>query len=463
MDWLRQTLDDLATRGLLRRPVTVEGRQGPQVRVDGRDVLCFCSNNYLGLADHPALAEAAKGAIDAYGTGAGASRLVSGTMAIHRELEAAIARFEGTEAALVFPTGYMANVGTISSLVGRGDTVFSDRLNHASIVDGCRLSGATFRVYPHKDVERLDRLLAKPRGGRTLVVSDTVFSMDGDIAPVVDLLDTCERHGAMLMLDEAHATGVIGSAECRMQNADRVAASGEREVRGAERGRASAGERVGGAANRTGDPAARKRSSRPPAGDPGFETGNPKSTRPSSAPLGIAPSALCTPGSPPSTPNSPLLLMGTLSKAVGSVGGFVAGSRDLVELLVNRARSFIYTTAPPPGGCAASLAGLRIIESEPERRQALWGRARQLQDGLRERGFDIGATETPITPLIAGESDAAVTLSARLLERGILAPAIRPPTVAKGTARLRLTPIATHTEADITSLLDAIDDAAPAR
>jgi glycine C-acetyltransferase/8-amino-7-oxononanoate synthase len=387
-NWMRRTLDDLAARGLLRRPLTVEGRQGPRVRVGGRNLLCFCSNNYLGLADHPALAEASKAALDTCGTGAGASRLVSGTMTLHRELEDAIARFEGTEAALVFATGYMANIGTIAALVGRSDTVYSDRWNHASIVDGCRLSGASLRVYPHKDVDRLDRLLARDRGGRMLVVSDTVFSMDGDIAPVADLLDVCDRHGAMLMIDDAHATGVLGSAGW--------------DVSGVER-----------------DPA----------------------------------------GSEPATLGSQLIRMGTLSKAVGSIGGFVAGSRDLIDLLVNRARSFIYTTAPPPAACAASLAGLRIIGAEPERRAALWSRARQLQDGLRDRGLQTGATETPITPLIVGEPDAAVALSARLLECGILAPAIRPPTVPKGTARLRLTPIATHGEEDVGAVLRAIDTA----
>ena len=373
-DW-RMTLDELARAGLLRRPATVEGRQGPRVRVNGEEYLCFCSNNTLGLAGHPALAEAAKAAVDEYGAGSGASRLVSGTMAVHRELEVAVARFKGAEAAIVFPTGYMANVGTIPALVGKGDIAYCDRLNHASLFDGCRLSGAALRVYPHKDVGKLDELLARGREGRALVVTDTVFSMDGDLAPLPELADVCERRGAMLMIDEAHATGVLG-----------------------ETGRGAAEH------------------------------------------FGIEPGRIP-------------VVMGTLSKAVGSLGGYVAGSRDLIDLLLNRARSFIYTTAPPPAVCAASIAGLRLIEQEPDRREALWARTEQLQDGLRSLGLEIGPTETPITPLIVGKSDAAVDLSKTLFERKILAPAIRPPTVPEGTARIRLTPMATHTAADITELL----------
>jgi glycine C-acetyltransferase/8-amino-7-oxononanoate synthase len=376
-DW-RKTLDELAEAGLLRRPVTVEGAQSPHVRVNGADYVCFCSNNYLGLAHHPELIEAAKAAADEYGTGSGASRLVSGTMTIHRELEDAVARFKGAEAAIVFPTGYMANAGTIPALVGKADTIFCDRLNHASIFDGCRLSGATLRVYPHKDAAKLDELLARVREGRALAVTDTVFSMDGDLAPLPELIDVCERRGAMLMIDEAHATGVLGA-----------------------NGR------------------------------------------------GAAEHFAIEPGRIP-------IVMGTLSKAAGSLGGYVAGSRDLIDLLLNKARSFIYTTALPPAVCGASMAALRIIEQEPERREALWARAKQLQDGLRALGLKIGPTETPITPLIVGESAAAVELSKKLFERGILAPAIRPPTVPEGAARIRLTPMATHTADDIAALLAAL-------
>ena len=376
-EW-RRALDELAERGLLRRPVTVTSGQGPRVTVDGRELLCFCSNNYLGLADHPALAEAARAAAQEYGTGSGASRLISGTMAVHRELEDAVARFKQTEAAIVFPTGYMANVGVIPTLVGRGDTVYCDRHNHASIFDGCRLSGATLRVYPHVDVDKLDALLGRKRAGRALVITDTVFSMDGDIAPLPELVEVCERRGTMLMIDEAHATGVLGEG-----------GRGATEHFGVEPGRIP-------------------------------------------------------------------VVMGTLSKAVGSLGGYVAGSGDMIDLLVNKARSFIYTTALPPAVCAASIAGLRIIEGEPERREALWRRTRQLQDGLRARGFDIGATETPITPALVGESRAAVDLSNRLLDAGILAPAIRPPTVPEGSARIRLTPMATHAAEDVDALLSAL-------
>jgi 7-keto-8-aminopelargonate synthetase-like enzyme len=400
MSQWRLELDALADAGLLRKPVTVEGPQGPSVRVNGADYLCFCSNNYLGLANHPALIDAAKAATEAYGTGTGASRLVSGSMAIHRELADAVARFKGAEAAIVFPTGYMANVGTISTLVGRGDTVYCDRLNHASIIDGCRLSGAELRVYPHKDADKLDALLTKHRSGRALVITDTVFSMDGDIAPLPDLVDVCERHGAMLMLDEAHATGVLG-----------------------EHGR--------GALEHFGIRGAGRQECLPHQGD---------------ASSGVGQAFL----------PANLIVMGTFSKALGSLGGYVAGSRDLIDLLLNKARSFIYTTALPPAVCAASIAALKVVDAEPERRDALWGRIRQLHDGLRERGFDIGATETPITPVIIGESDAALALSKKLLDAGILAPAIRPPTVAQGSARLRLTPMATHSEEDVDKLLAAL-------
>jgi len=399
-DQWRQVLDDLRQAGLLRRPLTVESGQGPHVRINGTDYLCFCSNNYLGLAGHPELAQAAKAAADKYGTGSGASRLVSGTMTVHRELELAIARFKGAEAAVVFPTGYMANVGTIQALVGRDDTVYCDRLDHASIFDGCRLSGATLRVYPHKDVDRLRTLLDRKRGGTALVVTDTVFSMDGDLAPLPDLAEVCWRHGAMLMIDEAHATGVLGKS-----------------------GR--------GAAEHFGI---------------GPRPAGPQSVGPGGLPR-VGRGFL---------PAENMIVMGTLSKAVGSLGGYVAGSRDLIDLLVNKARSFIYTTALPPAVCAVSLAGLRIIEEEPERRAALWARTRQLHEGLRERGFDIGATETPITPVIVGESQAAVDLSKKLFEAGILAPAIRPPTVPDGTARIRLVPMATHTAEDIQRVLTAL-------
>ncbi|MFW6157767.1 MAG: 8-amino-7-oxononanoate synthase [Planctomycetota bacterium] len=376
-EW-RETLDGLAGQGLLRRLRTVDGAQGRRLQIGGHELLCFCSNNYLGLACHPALIRAARQAAAEYGTGSGASRLVSGSMAIHRDLEDALARFEQADAAIVFPTGYMANLGVIGSLVGRGDVVYCDRLNHASIIDGCRLSGATLRVYPHKDAGRLDRLLARGRGRHALVVTDTVFSMDGDLAPLPDLVEVCERHGATLMIDEAHATGVLGPT-----------GRGAAEHFGIEPGRIP-------------------------------------------------------------------VVMGTLSKAVGSLGGYVVGGVDLIELLINKARSFIYTTAPPPAVCAASIAGLRIIGEEPDRRAALWERTRQLQDGLRERGLDMGDTESPITPVIVGDADAAVALSEKLLEAGVLAPAIRPPTVPDGTARIRLAPMATHTAEDVQTVLDAI-------
>jgi len=373
-----EILDYLERSGLRRRPVTIDGPQGPRVHIGDREFLCFCSNNYLDLANHPDLIDAATDAARRYGTGTGASRLVSGSMTVHHKLEEAVARLKRTDAALLFPTGYMANLGTIPALVGRGDTIFCDRLNHASVFDGCRLASATLRVYPHRDADALDHLLRRERGGRTLVVTDSVFSMDGDLAPLPDLLEVCERHGATLMIDEAHATGVMGAT-----------GRGAAEHFGIEPGRIP-------------------------------------------------------------------VLMGTLSKAVGSIGGYVAGSTDLIDLLLNRARSFIYTTAPPPPACAAAAAGLRLIQAEPQRRTALWERTRQLHDGLRRLGLDIGPSQTPITPVIVGDARAALALAQKLLERGILAPAIRPPTVPEGSARIRITPMATHTTDDVAALLDAI-------
>ena len=363
--------------GLFRSLRTVCGAQGRTVRVDGRELLCFCSNNYLGLANHPALVEAATNALQRWGVGAAASRLISGHMEAHEELERAIAEFKGAEAAIVFPTGYMANVGAITALVGKGDLVVGDKLNHASIVDGCRLSGAAFRVYPHGNIDKLARLLRTAAHPRALVVTDTVFSMDGDLARLRDIVDVAEKHGATVMVDEAHATGVIGPA-----------------------GRGLAAE------------------------------------------LGLEARVA--------------VLMGTLSKAVGVLGGFVAGSRDLVDYLRNRARSFVYTTALPPAVCAAAQEGLRLARDGDDLRDRLWRNTRRLLDGARSLGLDTGASQTPIVPILVGDAARAVRLSQALLDRGILAPAIRPPTVPKRASRIRLSVMASHTDEDVDRVLAAL-------
>jgi 8-amino-7-oxononanoate synthase len=357
----------------------IEGPVDTWVTIDGARVLALCSNNYLGLANHPALAAAAARAAETYGVGAGASRLISGSLAIHRDLETRLAHFKHTDAALLFPTGYHANVGTIATLVGRGDAVFSDQLNHASIIDGCRLSGATVHVYPHADVEVLAAALARSSARRRLVVTDSVFSMDGDHAPLREICDVAAAHDAMVMVDEAHATGVDGPTGAGLVEA-----------------------------------------------------------------LGLG--------------DAVTVQMGTLGKALGAAGAFVAGSDALVALLVNRARSFIYTTALPPPVVAAVDAALDVVAREPERRARLATLASTLRARLGELGFEIPPGEGPIIPVMTGSSERALAWSRGLLERGVFVQAIRPPTVPDGTARLRVALMATHTDADLAHAVAAFAD-----
>jgi 8-amino-7-oxononanoate synthase len=377
---LTEELRRLEAAGLRRTLRALDGPSDAEVVVDGRRMLLLSSNNYLGLATHPELRAAARAATDAWGCGAGASRLIAGHLGLHAEVEAALARLKGTEAALLFPSGYQANVGAITALVGRGDHVFSDALNHASIIDGCRLSRATVHVYPHNDAPTLERLLAStPPGGRRLIVTDSVFSMDGDRAPLRELVAVARHYHSHLMVDEAHATGVLGP-------------------RGA------------GLAEETG------------------------------------------------TTADVAVHMGTLGKALGGAGAYVAGSRALVELLVNRARSFVYTTALAPAAVGAAGAALAIVAREPERRAALRRNAERLRAGLRGLGLDVPG-DTHILPVMVGDNRRALALAAALAERGVLAQAIRPPTVPPGTARLRVTPMATHTDAHIDRAIAAFADA----
>ena len=381
MDFLRETLDDLARNGLLRETRCIDGPQGPVVRIAGRSVVCLCSNNYLSLASRPELARAAATAAEEFGCGTGASRLLSGNMALHDDLESAIARLKRRDAAILFATGYMANVGTIPALVSRDDAVIVDKLDHASIIDGCRLSGAKMLVYPHCDPERLEHVLKQAaRCRRRLVVTDSVFSMDGDVAPLPEIADACRRRGAMLMIDEAHATGVLGATG-----------------RGTEEH------------------------------------------------FGMAPSGI--------------IVMGTLSKAAGSLGGFVTGSRDLINYLRNLARSFIYTTALPPPVCAASLEGLRLIATDPRPREKLRANIELLNDLLQSRGLSAGQNVTPIFAVRIGEVEKAMAVSRRLFAAGFLCPAIRPPTVPAGTSRLRVSLQADHTEDQIRGFVEALEDA----
>jgi 8-amino-7-oxononanoate synthase len=367
VDFIQNELEALKRQGLYRELRRVEGEQGPTLVLDGHEVLNFSSNNYLGLANHPALKKAAKEAIDRYGCGAVASRLISGNMALHEELEEKIAALKGTEAALVFNSGFQANVGIIPALAAEGDTIFSDELNHASIIDGCRLARAETVVYPHCDPAGLeDALKNSQANGRKLIVTETLFSMDGDEAPLAEIVLLSERYGALVMVDEAHATGVAGP-----NGAGVVAKLG-------------LGDRIP-------------------------------------------------------------IQMGTLGKALGGFGAYVAGSHALRELLINRCRSFIFTTALPPPVLAAAIAAIDLLYQEPQRRLALWHNIRALREGLRNLGFSLGSGESQIVPLVTGDAEKCMAFSERLLEKGVFAQGIRPPTVPEGTSRLRITLMATHT------------------
>ena len=368
---IQDELQALKNQSLYRRLRRVENDQGPVLVLDGREVINLSSNNYLGLANHPALAAAAKEAIDRYGCGSGASRLISGNMALHEELEERLAEFKGTESALVFNSGFQANMGILSTLAGDGDVIFSDALNHASIIDGCRLSRARTVVYAHGDLDQLEaalKLAAQSR--RRLIVTESIFSMDGDEAPLGGIAELAERYGALMMVDEAHATGLFGA-----NGAGLVAKHG-------------LGDRV-------------------------------------------------------------LVQMGTLGKALGAFGAYVAGSRALRELLINRCRSFIFTTSLPPAVMAMAIAAIALVRREPERRETLWNNRRYLTISLRGLGLHAGASASAILPLIIGDAGNCMKFSERLLERGVFAQGIRPPTVPPGTSRLRITVMATHTRAHL--------------
>ncbi|MEX1253426.1 MAG: 8-amino-7-oxononanoate synthase [Dehalococcoidia bacterium] len=367
--WLDEELASLREQDLERALVPLDGPQEPEVIIDGQRYILLASNNYLGLATDPRVKAGAVAAVERYGTGAGASRLVSGHTVLHRELEQRLAALKGTEDALVFGSGYLANLGAITALAGPGDAIYSDALNHASIVDGCRLSRAEVAVYPHRDVERLRALLDEDTGRyrRRLIVTDAVFSMDGDLAPLPALVELAERFDAMLMVDEAHATGVLGAT-----------GAGAVEHFGLE---------------------------------------------------GRVP-----------------VIMGTLSKSLASVGGFIAGSRTLIDYLRNRARPFIYTTGLAPAAAGAVIAALDVIEAEPERRVRVLALARRLGEGLRTPGYDVLPSESAVVPVLVGRARDALDLSSALRRRGVFCPAIRSPTVPEGQSRLRVVPMATHTD-----------------
>lgn len=372
---LQQELDALKADGLYRWLRQIEGPQGPWMQVDGRKTIVLASSDYLGLASHPRLKEAARQAIDRYGCSASAARLISGNHDLYPQLEERLARFKGTEAALVFSTGYQANLGVISALMDSQDVVFSDELNHASIVDGCRLSKAQVRVFPHNDLVALERLLEREGSARRkLIVVDGLYSMDGDLAPLAKIVHLAERYDCMTMVDDSHGTGVLGAS-----------GRGAVEATGV-RGRID------------------------------IETGS-------------------------------------LAKALGGFGAYVVGSRTVIDYLINRARSFIFTCAMPPAVLATVLEALAVIEDEPERRRRLWDNTRYLRAGLRDLGFEVGQSETQIIPLMVRESERTMRVCQELLDRGVFAQGIRYPSVPRGTERIRLTVTASHSTSDLDTAL----------
>jgi 8-amino-7-oxononanoate synthase len=373
-------LENLKQQGLYRSRRVIDSPQGTEIIIDGKKVLNFCSNDYLGLANHPKVIAAFKQAADKYGVGSGSAHLICGHSSAHHALEEELAFFTGYDHALLFSTGYMANMGVISALIGKGDLVLEDKLNHASLLDGGLLSGATFKRYLHADSENLT-LKLKDCLGKTLIVSDGVFSMDGDLAPVPELIKVANQTQAGLMIDDAHGLGVLG--------------------------------KNGG---------------------------------------GVVEHFHCSLDDVP-------ILVGTLGKAFGTAGAFVAGSEELIETLIQKARTYIYTTAMPAAIAEATRASLKLLIKENWRREKLTALIKQFRDGVGQLGLNLMESQTPIQPLLIGDNQQAVLLSQKLLELGFLVSAIRPPTVPSGKARLRVTFSANHQPLQIEQLLAALEQA----
>jgi glycine C-acetyltransferase len=374
--YLGDELDTLKTQGLYRQLRIVEDEQRAHTTVDGRSVVNLSSNNYLGLTTHPRLRERALEAVQQFGVGSGSVRSIAGTMAIHMELERRLAEFKHTEAVVVFQSGFTANAGTVSSILTREDVVISDSLNHASIIDGCRLSRAAIKVFPHKDVDAARILLQElPAAQRKLLITDGVFSMDGDLGPLPALCDLAEEFGCIMMVDDAHASGVFGRNG--RGTVDHFDMHGRVDVQ-----------------------------------------------------------------------------VGTLSKAMGGLGGYVAGSRDLIDFLYHRARPFLFSTSHPPAVAAACIAAIDVLLEEPELIDRLWENTRFFKAGLEAHGFDTGISESPITPVIVGDGTLAMQLSDRLFQEGVFAQGIAFPTVARDKARVRTIVTATHTRDDLQFALD---------
>jgi len=377
LGYLATELQALHDQGLYRRLRVVDNEQKAHTSIDGRSVVNLSSNNYLGLTTHPRLRERAIAAIEAYGVGSGSVRTIAGTMQIHMALERKLAAFKHTEAAVVFQSGFTANAGTVSSILGRDAVIVSDELNHASIIDGARLSRAAIKVFPHRDVAAARRIVAEiPRGTRTLIITDGVFSMDGDLGAVPELCDLADEFGCIMMVDDAHASGVFGRQG--RGTIDHFGMHGRVDIQ-----------------------------------------------------------------------------VGTLSKAIGALGGYVAGSRALIEFLYHRARPFLFSTSHPPSVAASCLAAIEVLEEEPQLLERLWENTRFFKNGLQELGFNTGTSESPITPVIVGEGARAMELSDRLFTKGVFAQGIGFPTVPQGKARVRTIVTATHSRDDLEFALDA--------
>ena len=382
LQYLRDALEDLKSRHLYFRLRILEGEQKPIAVIDGKEVINLSSNNYLGLTTHPKLRRAAIDAIRKYGVGSGAVRSIVGTMKIHMELEEQIARFKGTEACVVFQSGFTANAGTVSAILGKEDLIISDELNHASIIDGCRLSKATIKVFKHKDVADCQRILEETKNwnGHKLLITDGVFSMDGDIAPLPALCDLAEKYNCIMMVDDAHSSGVLGRNG--RGTVDHLGCHGRVDIQ-----------------------------------------------------------------------------VGTLSKAIGSIGGYVCGSRDLIEFLYHRGRPFLFSTSHPPSVTATCQAAFELLDSDAGAKlvKRLWSNTKFFKRGLKRLGFDTGKSETPITPVMVGDAGKTFEFSRELFNEGLIALAIAYPTVPEGKARLRTIITATHKRADLTRALEIFE------
>jgi glycine C-acetyltransferase len=379
LQYLSDELNRLREQKLYQKLRILETGQKPVARFDGREVINLSSNNYLGLTTHPKLKQRALQALEAFGVGSGAVRTIAGTMTIHMALEEKIAQFKQVEASVVFQSGFTANAGTVQAILGKDDVIISDELNHASIIDGCRLSRAEIKVFPHKDVEACEKVLKEiqNRPGHKLLITDGVFSMDGDIAPLPALVELAEKYGCIMMIDDAHASGVLGRNG--RGTVDHYNLHGRVDIQ-----------------------------------------------------------------------------VGTLSKAIGALGGYVGSTRDAIEFLYHRARPFLFSTSHPPSVAATCLAAFEVLEEEPERIKKLWANTRFFKEGLKKLGFNTGMSETPITPVIVGDASLAHEFSRQLFAEGVFAMSLGFPTVPVGKARIRTIVTATHTEGELSQALQTL-------